>query len=249
MLPLPNYTQVPNVFIDEWMQKFNGSVIAVLLAICRKTIGWHKETDSISLSQLCEMTGFNTATVKTALHTLRQNDLIRVDFLNGFASRFTLNIKESDPPQKLGGEGAQKLEGDPLQKLPPTKEREIKTKDILSSLPAPTVFADPKPVKIPKAVARDLKRAKVCKGITDYYQQLFLEEYGAKPTWDGRVMKLVHADIARLGDQLLGELIQLFFEDPTAFVKNNGTGMGYNIFHSQIDCLLEKRVRKQEVRT
>ncbi len=110
-----------------------------------------------------------------------------------------------------------------------TKETPIKkVKETLSSPSVPT------------------KKDNLVRKITDYYQELFMEEYdGAKPTWDGKIIKLVKADIARLGDERLGGLIQLFFEDPTLFVKKNGTGMGYNIFHSQIDCLLEKRARME----
>jgi Bacteriophage replication protein O len=197
----------------------------VFFAICRKTIGWHKETDSISLSQLVELTGCNDATVKTCLRVLKQKDLITVELVNGHASRFSLNIQNDDPPQNLGGEGVQKLGGDPPQNLPPTKET------IQKKLSKETLHS-------PKAHADNLTRS-----ITDYYQSLFVEEYQCKPTWDGKIMKLVKADISRLGDVLLGELIQIFFEDPGAFVTRNGTGMGYNIFHSQIDALLEKKRR------
>lgn len=85
----------------------------------------------------------------------------------------------------------------------------------------------------------------IVRKITDFYQNCFQDEYHAKPTWDGRIIKLVKADIARLGDETLGELIELFFESPPAWVKINGTGMGYNVFHTQIDGLLEKRRRSK----
>jgi hypothetical protein len=108
--------------------------------------------------------------------------------------------------------------------------------------------ADPKPMKIPRQTAKAIKKENTVRKITDYYQELFVEEYEAKPTWDGKIMKLVHADVARLGDGLLGKLIQIFFEDPGSFVEKNGTGLGYNIFHSQIDRLLEKRSRMEKAR-
>jgi len=118
-----------------------------------------------------------------------------------------------------------------------------------TSLPALRLpQADPKPMKIPRQTVKAIKKENTVRKITDYYQELFVEEYGAKPTWDGKIMKLVHADVARLGDALLGKLIQLFFEDPGSFVEKNGTGLGYNIFHSQIDRLLEKRSRMEKAR-
>jgi len=103
-----------------------------------------------------------------------------------------------------------------------------------------------KQLNISSASKRKVEKENLVRRITDYYQELFMEEYdGAKPTWDGKIIKLVKADINRLGDERLGGLIQLFFEDPTLFVKKNGTGMGYNIFHSQIDCLLERKARME----
>ena len=80
--------------------------------------------------------------------------------------------------------------------------------------------------------------------ITDYYQERFVEEFKAKPTWDGRILKLVDADLSRLGVDLLGELVQSFFDKPTDFIVKAHPGKGYNVFHSQIDALLERRSRR-----
>ena len=49
-----------------------------------------------------------------------------------------------------------------------------------------------------------------------------------------------------MGDDLLGELIQLFFEKKTDFVMDKETGMPYGVFQSQIDHLLEVRRRSRE---
>jgi hypothetical protein len=101
----------------------------------------------------------------------------------------------------------------------------------------------PEKAPLPHLVKKERKDKDV-REFTDYYQELFMGEYeGAKPTWDGKIMKLVRADIGRLGVEVLGSLVQVFFEEPTDFVQKNGTGMGYNIFHSQIDGLLERRRR------
>lgn len=114
----------------------------------------------------------------------------------------------------------------------------------LQSPSAPAITTDPKPVKIPKDTAKALKKANESRELTDYYQELFVEDFGAKPTWDGKAMKLVKADLARLGLDLLADLVKSFFEDPGDFVERNGTGLGYPIFHSQIDSLLMRRSRR-----
>ena len=123
-------------------------------------------------------------------------------------------------------------EGTPKSALIPLSDSSIS--DSLSSRPAQT--------KLDAILGTGLVRK-----ITDYYQSLFEEEYpGFKPTWDGKIIKLVKGDLGRMGDEHLGRLIQLFFEDPGPFVKTNGTGMGYNIFHSQIDRLIEKQARAEK---
>lgn len=55
----PNYTQIPNVLIDEQLLNMKEAEIKVTLAIARKTFGWHKERDKLSLSQLMELTGLS----------------------------------------------------------------------------------------------------------------------------------------------------------------------------------------------
>lgn len=59
MVDQPNYTQIPNQFLDDRMAKLSGSAFKVLMTICRKTFGFHKEQlrDMISDSQLMAVTG------------------------------------------------------------------------------------------------------------------------------------------------------------------------------------------------
>lgn len=57
-LPAPNYTQFPNVLIEQlpWMP---DSAVRVSIAVARQTFGWHKKRDRISLSQLETMTNLS----------------------------------------------------------------------------------------------------------------------------------------------------------------------------------------------
>jgi phage replication O-like protein O len=48
----PNYTQVPNVFLDELMSELTGSEFKVLMYITRRTFGFGKRSDNISLNQI-----------------------------------------------------------------------------------------------------------------------------------------------------------------------------------------------------
>lgn len=68
MIDRPNYTQTPNIFFDKIMKTLNESETKVLLAIIRKTFGWQKIRDKISLTQLQELTGFSRQGVLNGLY-------------------------------------------------------------------------------------------------------------------------------------------------------------------------------------
>src|SRR5215471_13923723 len=79
---IPNSTQIPDVLLDHWMAKLSGAEFKVLLYIARRTYGFGKESDRISLSQISEGirkrdgtaldhgTGISLSSVKRALNTL-----------------------------------------------------------------------------------------------------------------------------------------------------------------------------------
>lgn len=58
---------VSNCFFDECMREVSGSAFKVICAIARKTIGWHKTEDIVSLSQLQEATSLSRKTVLAAI--------------------------------------------------------------------------------------------------------------------------------------------------------------------------------------
>jgi len=72
----PNFTQMPNVLLDEWLPHLKETELKVLLVIYRKTFGWQKTKDQISLSQLSEKTGILTNKVIIAVKSLVEKKLI-----------------------------------------------------------------------------------------------------------------------------------------------------------------------------
>lgn len=64
------YTQMPNHFIDNVMKHTSPSATMCYMVICRYTIGWQKDTDTIAISQFCELTGLTKPTVLKALREL-----------------------------------------------------------------------------------------------------------------------------------------------------------------------------------
>lgn len=72
----PNYTQIPNDILDRWMPHLGEAELKVLFAIMRKTLGWHKVRDRISISQLSEMTGLLRETIISATKSLQSKGAI-----------------------------------------------------------------------------------------------------------------------------------------------------------------------------
>lgn len=56
---VPNITSIPNILFDYWMNVLSPAEFKVLMCISRKTYGWGKTSDSISVSQLEKMTGLS----------------------------------------------------------------------------------------------------------------------------------------------------------------------------------------------
>lgn len=62
-IELPQYTQIPNVIFDEWMQHLSAAELQIIMIVCRKTFGWHKDQDAISYSQFAEILNVDKAHV------------------------------------------------------------------------------------------------------------------------------------------------------------------------------------------
>ena len=75
----PTYTQFSNDAIDWVMRDVSGSAWKIISVAIRKTYGWHKESDTISLTQFQELTGIvGRGTVVSAIQEcLDKNILIR----------------------------------------------------------------------------------------------------------------------------------------------------------------------------
>lgn len=66
----PNSFQVPNILVDKLMSELSGIELKCYLFVIRKTKGWNKEFDAISLSQFVSFTGAGKTAVISALKKL-----------------------------------------------------------------------------------------------------------------------------------------------------------------------------------
>lgn len=72
----PNFTQVPNSLFDEIMGDMGESELKVVLAIIRKTKGWNKTHDRISVSQLEKLTKLSRRAVFYGIERAIQRGII-----------------------------------------------------------------------------------------------------------------------------------------------------------------------------
>jgi hypothetical protein len=110
----PNFTTVPDEFFDDLVPKLGNAELRVLLYIIRRTFGFKKERDSISLSQMVEGivrkdgtrldsgTGLKKAAVCKALSSLERQGIIyrtkQFDFAGGaVATSYQLHMKGVSP--------------------------------------------------------------------------------------------------------------------------------------------------------
>lgn len=58
-IAVPKHTQTPNELFDEWLPEMSNTELRVTLVVIRKTLGWHKPQDEISLTQFQKLTGLS----------------------------------------------------------------------------------------------------------------------------------------------------------------------------------------------
>lgn len=98
-----NHTQISNDFLDKYMCELTGAQVKVFLAIARKTIGWHKETDSVSISQLMKMTGISRQGVVDTISALSDKGIIIIDRSTSrkASNRYTINYENMSDGSQL----------------------------------------------------------------------------------------------------------------------------------------------------
>jgi hypothetical protein len=74
----PGYTQVPDEFLDLQVPYLAPAEVVLMVVFFRLTLGWKKETDSVSIKQLVKRTGLSEATICRWLPKLEAKGLIEV---------------------------------------------------------------------------------------------------------------------------------------------------------------------------
>ncbi|WP_286064059.1 replication protein [Rodentibacter caecimuris] len=105
---IPNSFQIPNSFVDEYLDSLSGKAIKCYLLIARKTTGWRKDSDRISTSQFMAQCGIkDRKTAYAAIEELESVNLVNIERKQGEINEFSLNffIDENNdfkPVPKIG---------------------------------------------------------------------------------------------------------------------------------------------------
>jgi len=182
---------VPNEIIDEHLSKLSGAEIKVLLAISRKTVGWHKDTDWICNKQMMDITGLSEPTVIKAIKGLLKAGLIlkeRIGILGKEKLCYELDFDE----------GVKKVKGGGKETLPVGLNNfthNIKT----------TKETIQKKKELPTASTPLMK-------IEKEYFELFKAEYGDEPDYNyPACRKLINKYLKTYSEEKIMEIVRIWF--------------------------------------
>jgi phage replication O-like protein O len=173
------YTKIANELLEALAKiRLSGEETQVFLALLRKTYGFQKKTDTISLSQFVEATGINKPNVCRAIKRLiEKNIIIKKDNAGITSYSIQKNYTKWKPLSKkimLSKKirGVIKKDNLPLSKKIHTKEKE--TKETITK--ERVVIPD----WIPTEEFKDFKemRVKIRKPMTDKAVQLLIGKLG-----------------------------------------------------------------------
>ena len=103
---IPNSFQIANSVIDEYLSQMSGNALKCYILIVRKTRGWQKTHDSLSISQIQKFTGIRKEeTVQKAINELIDLGLIGKQSRIGLPNKYFLISdpkKGVTPPPKNG---------------------------------------------------------------------------------------------------------------------------------------------------
>lgn len=126
----PTTTPIPDQVFDELLPRLTGNELKVLLYICRRTFGFKRESDNISLNQMLDGivkkdgtrldggVGLSKPTLLRALKSLREQEIILVEHRSSAArgnqpTNYRLNIRTNYPPQAATKPEEEEEESDP----------------------------------------------------------------------------------------------------------------------------------------
>lgn len=169
--PAPNYTQVPNILLDDHIKKMAEAELRVVLVIVRETFGWHRKQHKISLTQLCQATGLSRQGVLNGIESgINRGIITRTPQGQGYLYELNISSEKlvnqvdqsasaSQPSRPVASQPSRPVLVNQVDGLPPTLKKDLKKEDLkkewveedhppIGNSPAPTT---PQPAPAPLA--------------------------------------------------------------------------------------------------
>jgi len=90
----PNFTKVPNSFVDEDLKDLGLAETKIMLVVMRKTLGWHERFKKISLSTFQELTGLCRTVVSDTCDALEKKGWFTIHRSEGKSNVFELSMEQ-----------------------------------------------------------------------------------------------------------------------------------------------------------
>ena len=85
------YAQVDNNILEALSRyKLTSYELRIVLAIIRKTLGWHKDSDIISHSQLRQLTGIDERNIVRTIKKLTEKNILEKQVLHQYKVSYSL---------------------------------------------------------------------------------------------------------------------------------------------------------------
>ena len=89
------FIPIPNSIFDKHMRELKPTEFLVLCAIIRKTWGWRKKEDRISVSQICAATNLSNRTIIDCLKVLEEKKIISTKKRHNRTTKIRLNLDKT----------------------------------------------------------------------------------------------------------------------------------------------------------
>ncbi len=158
--PAPNFTKTPNDLFDHWLPHLGEAELKVLLVVMRKTFGWQKIRDQISISQLAKITGMERETVIKAARSLQKKGVIKRDVVGKIGKQETyyeLVIDEDSNNSYPSAEPTGPVGFNPLVQSDSQKKPCLKETNTKEQQQAAAVFSEKPKEKQPSGNSGQLK--------------------------------------------------------------------------------------------
>jgi hypothetical protein len=215
----PNYTPVPDEVFDEQLPDLSGAELKVLLYIIRRTFGFKKESDNISLNQLLHGiktkedvvldrgTGLSKKTLLDTIRNLIEKNLIiserrRSKEKGDEPTTYRLNILDEIKENSNTPRGVKSTPGGGLKTTPHPSDKNYTTQDtVLQEIVNNTVNGVVKG-GIEKSVLQQLPDLGEPQEKTEYVAKQILRELG-----DEKSQRFYHLVAAKIPEGVIRETL------------------------------------------